>query len=213
MTKRENQGWHEKSLRHAVHGFTDLRNCRSMALVTGFWVEAFTHPALSNIENLELFSRIAVLSWGFFLGILFHFRTGRQLSFTCVFQLCFTWRHETSWDSSVFQTQPRLHCVSFQKEKSPSLVFFDKRLVICKQWKNLSLFVPMLLLGLLREESFYTQQWWLYCSWKIKDNLDKVGKTKLSSQVNFFWIEIQFRLLNKRTSFPDNFQVKFAKNV
>ena len=47
LTKRENQGWHEKSLRHAVHGLTDLRNCRSMALVTGFWVEAFTHPALS----------------------------------------------------------------------------------------------------------------------------------------------------------------------
>ena len=111
LTKRENQGWHEKSLRHAVHGLTDLRNCRSMALVTGFWVEAFTHPALSNIENLELFSRIAaVLSWGFFLGILFHFRTGRQLSLTCVFQLCFTWRHETSWDSSVFQAKASL-CV------------------------------------------------------------------------------------------------------
>ena len=44
-----------------------------------------------------------------------------QLSLTCVFQLCFTWRHETSWDTQFFIPSQGFHCVSFiPKRKSLS---------------------------------------------------------------------------------------------
>ena len=42
-----------------------------------------------------------------------------QLSLTCVFQLCFTWRHETSWDTQFFIHGAKVFivCPSFQKGK------------------------------------------------------------------------------------------------